>query len=73
MGTGLGLWIVRNLVEAHGGTIAVGDAPHGGAEFVVTIPNHPAVLGPEDVDEVEGLEDDGEDVREFTAKARKVG
>lgn len=72
VGTGLGLWIVRNLVEAHAGTIAVGDAPDGGAEFVVTIPNHPAVLGPDDVADVEAPEDD-EDVREFTADARKVG
>ena len=37
-GTGLGLYICRGLVEAHGGTIAVGDGPRGGAEFAFTLP-----------------------------------
>jgi hypothetical protein len=37
-GTGLGLFIVKGLVEAHGGTIAVLTAPGGGAEFRFTMP-----------------------------------
>ncbi len=37
-GTGLGLYIVRGLVEAHGGVITVGRAPGGGAEFRFTLP-----------------------------------
>jgi signal transduction histidine kinase len=37
-GTGLGLAITREIIEAHGGTIVVGDADAGGAEFVVEIP-----------------------------------
>jgi two-component system NtrC family sensor kinase len=37
-GTGLGLPIVRNIVEQHQGTIAVGAAAEGGACFVVTFP-----------------------------------
>jgi signal transduction histidine kinase len=37
-GTGLGLAIVREFVELHGGTIAVGDAPGGGASFRVVLP-----------------------------------
>ena len=37
-GTGLGLFIVKGLVEAHGGTIAVLRAPGGGAEFRFTMP-----------------------------------
>ncbi len=37
-GTGLGLAIARRFVEAMRGTIEVGDAPSGGAEFVVTLP-----------------------------------
>jgi signal transduction histidine kinase len=37
-GTGLGLYVVRGLVEAHGGTISVGRAASGGAEFKFTLP-----------------------------------
>ena len=37
-GTGLGLFIVKGLVEAHGGAIAVLTAPGGGAEFRFTMP-----------------------------------
>jgi signal transduction histidine kinase len=37
-GTGLGLTIVRHLVELHGGRIWVEDAPGGGAAFVVLLP-----------------------------------
>jgi signal transduction histidine kinase len=37
-GAGLGLFIVKGLVEAHGGTITVARAPGGGAEFRFTMP-----------------------------------
>jgi len=37
-GTGLGLYVVRGLVEAHGGQISVGRAPGGGAQFRFTLP-----------------------------------
>ncbi len=37
--TGLGLYIVRGLVEAHGGRISVGRAPTGGADFRFTLPS----------------------------------
>lgn len=37
-GAGLGLYISRCLVEAHGGTISVDEAPGGGAEFSFTLP-----------------------------------
>jgi PAS domain S-box-containing protein len=37
-GTGLGLYIVKGLVEALGGEITVGSAPGGGAEFRFILP-----------------------------------
>ncbi|MDI3407111.1 sensor histidine kinase [Streptomyces cavernicola] len=37
-GTGLGLYIVKGIVEAHGGSITVGRGPSGGAEFRFTLP-----------------------------------
>ncbi|HEX4829828.1 MAG TPA: ATP-binding protein [Trebonia sp.] len=37
-GTGLGLYIVKGLVEALGGSIAVRPAPEGGAEFRFILP-----------------------------------
>jgi signal transduction histidine kinase len=37
-GTGLGLYISRGLVEAHGGKMWVDEAPGGGALFAFTLP-----------------------------------
>lgn len=37
-GAGLGLAVVRSLVEAHGGIINIDDAPGGGARFTVSLP-----------------------------------
>ena len=37
-GTGLGLYVVRGLVEAHDGRISVGVSPYGGARFRFTLP-----------------------------------
>jgi len=37
-GTGLGLYIVKGLVEAHGGTVAVEAAASGGAAFRIALP-----------------------------------
>lgn len=37
-GVGLGLWIARSFVEAHGGTIAVDNLAAGGAVFTVNLP-----------------------------------
>jgi PAS domain S-box-containing protein len=38
MGAGLGLAIVRGIVEAHGGKVHAANAPGGGAVFMFTIP-----------------------------------
>ncbi|CAN7419206.1 ATP-binding protein [Terrabacter sp. LjRoot27] len=44
--TGLGLYVVRGLVEAHGGSVLVSDNDAGGARFVVTLPaGLPDVVG----------------------------
>jgi signal transduction histidine kinase len=37
-GTGLGLYIVKGIIEAHGGAITVGRADSGGARFRFTVP-----------------------------------
>jgi signal transduction histidine kinase len=37
-GTGIGLAVVRDLAQMHGGTCRVEDSPRGGARFVVELP-----------------------------------
>lgn len=45
-GTGLGLSITESVVRQHGGTVAVTDAPSGGAQFVLTFPQALRGTGP---------------------------
>lgn len=41
-GSGMGLAICRRVVEGHGGTMGVDDAPDGGARFWFRLPDSPA-------------------------------
>ncbi len=41
-GTGLGLAIAFDIVREHGGQLEVGDAPGGGAEFCIRLPEAPS-------------------------------
>lgn len=42
-GTGLGLTLVRQTVQAHGGTIQVSETPGGGATFELWLPSAPRI------------------------------
>lgn len=44
-GLGLGLYISCKIVVAHGGDLAVEDAPGGGALFLITLPRQAPVVG----------------------------
>jgi signal transduction histidine kinase len=40
-GMGLGLWLVRRIVTAHGGTVTLDSRPGAGATFTVILPTNP--------------------------------
>jgi signal transduction histidine kinase len=44
-GVGLGLTIVQQIVQAHGGDIGVETGPRGGASFTIRLPRGPGQIG----------------------------
>jgi CheY-like chemotaxis protein len=45
-GTGIGLAVSRGIAEVHGGSLCLGEAPGGGACFVLRVPRAPAEEAP---------------------------
>ncbi len=70
-GTGLGLFICRSIIEAHGGTISCGNFPGKGASFIFTIPRDKketvSVASPDEI----FIIDDDEDLCEVMSWAIK--
>ena len=63
-GSGIGLSLVKELVEAHGGTVGVESPQGGGTIFVVSLPRS--------LPEVAEVEDDGKDIDKLV-EARALG
>ncbi|MGD9121085.1 MAG: ATP-binding protein, partial [Desulfobacterales bacterium] len=51
-GTGLGLGIVKNIIESHGGSIQIGNRPVSGARVTVELPLKQTATGTEPPDDV---------------------
>jgi two-component system sensor histidine kinase KdpD len=45
-GTGLGLWLAKNIIELHGGKISVHNRTNGGAVFTILLPLNPQPESP---------------------------
>lgn len=45
-GTGIGLYSVRRIMEAHGGTVELISAPGEGSIFILSLPDEPAISQP---------------------------
>jgi signal transduction histidine kinase len=56
-GQGLGLALVRQIAEAHGGTVSVASVPGHGASFVVWLPDRSADARAVPVDELRAMAD----------------
>jgi len=56
-GTGLGLAIARTMVEANRGTLALANAPKGGAKVIIEVPSYGATLSGDSADRSASLRD----------------
>ena len=64
-GTGIGLSIVHNLVEAHDGEVTVESCEHHGTRFVVTLPVTPLPsMGSIDEDDSKGAKESGQQTKD---------
>ncbi len=53
-GTGMGLFITRQVVEAHGGRTSVKSTPGAGSTFTIEVPARPVSVVPDDAAENRG-------------------
>ena len=53
-GLGLGLYLVRWIVNSHGGAVRVESKPNAGATFIVELPLHPPAADDQDRNDLSG-------------------
>jgi signal transduction histidine kinase len=56
-GRGLGLALVRQIAEAHGGTVSVASVPGHGASFVIWLPDRRPGAEPTPLADLRGMPD----------------
>lgn len=72
-GTGLGLFICRTVIEAHGGTISCGNVNGKGASFTFTLPREKAVAEDGVTGEIFVVDDDEDLCEVMTWSLKKEG
>lgn len=72
-GTGLGLFICRSVIEAHGGTISCGNVEGRGASFTFTLPREKVVTEEELAGEIFVVDDDADLCEVMTWSLKKEG
>jgi ligand-binding sensor domain-containing protein/signal transduction histidine kinase/DNA-binding response OmpR family regulator len=54
-GSGIGLYLVKEMVKSHKGLMYVNTAPGKGSRFIVMLPSHSSYLAPEEIDKEESF------------------